>query len=59
VFTIKLQAATKDSSQRRTSKEARYQPEFKDKPAAGKPKVLTATRKQKAQAAEYRLKTAA
>jgi hypothetical protein len=58
-FTIKLRTATKDPYQRRTSKKARYKPEFKDKPAAGKPKVLTATRNQQAQAAEYRLKTAA
>jgi hypothetical protein len=57
-FTIKLRTATKDSYQRTTSKKARYRPEFKDKPAAGKPKVLTATRNQKAQAAQYRLKTA-
>jgi hypothetical protein len=53
-FTIKLRTATKDTYQRRTSKEARYKPEFKDKPAAGKPKILTATRNQKAQAAGYR-----
>jgi hypothetical protein len=58
-FTIQLRTATKDTYQRKTSKEARYKPEYKDKPAAGQPKVLTATRKQIAQAAEYKLKTAA
>lgn len=58
-FTIQLRTATKDSYQRSTSKEARYKPEFKDKPAAGKPKLLTATRNQKAQAAAYRPKLAA
>ena len=58
-FTIKLRTATKDQYQRKTSKEARYKPEFKDKPAAGSPRVLTATRDQRAQAARCRLKTAA
>jgi hypothetical protein len=58
-LTIQLRTARKDSYQRRSSKEARYKPGFKDKPAAGKPKLVTATRNQKAQAAEYQLKTAA
>jgi Transposase DDE domain len=58
-WTIQMQTATKDEYQRKSSKEARYKPDFKDKPAAGKPKVWNATRKQKAEAAGYRLKTAA
>jgi hypothetical protein len=58
-FTIQLQTATKDSYRRKTSKEARYKPEYKDKPAAGEPKVLPATEQQKANAANYRAKTAA
>jgi len=58
-FTAKLQAATKDSYRRKTSKEARYKPDYKDKPAAGKPKVLTATQQQIANAAKLQLEMAA
>jgi hypothetical protein len=58
-FTAKLQTATKDSYRRKTSKEARYKPEYKDKPAAGTPKVLTATQQQKAAAANLQRKAAA
>jgi Transposase DDE domain len=47
-FGQRLQTATKDTYKRRSSKEARYKPEYKDKPAAGFPKVLTATRQHKA-----------
>lgn len=58
-FTIQLQTATKDSYRRKTSKEARYKPEYKDKPAAGTPKVLTATQQQKVAAANLQRKAAA
>jgi hypothetical protein len=40
-----LQAATTDTYRRKRSKEARYRPNYKDKPSAGKPKILLATRK--------------
>ena len=42
-----LANATKDDYQRKSTKEARYKPRFKDKPANGKPDVATATAKQK------------
>ena len=58
-FSTQLQTATKDSYSRKTSKEARYKPEYKDKPAAGRPRVVTATGEQKINAANYRLQTAA
>jgi hypothetical protein len=43
-FVCKLRTATKDSYKRRGSKKARYCPNYKDKPSAGKPKVRNATR---------------
>src|SRR5262249_18839758 len=43
-FAAKLQAATKDSYTRHGSKKARYCPNYKDKPSAGKPVVRAATR---------------
>jgi hypothetical protein len=55
----KLQGATKDSYRRKSSKEARYKPEFKDKPAAGKPKVINANRQQRSNARRHRLRVAA
>jgi hypothetical protein len=55
----KLQKATKDGYHRHRSKEARYKPDYKDKPAAGKPKIRNATREQKKLAASYRAKMAA
>jgi hypothetical protein len=58
-FTTQLQTATKDSYCRKTSKEARYKPEYKDKPAAGKPKVVNATQQQKANLANLQRKAAA
>jgi hypothetical protein len=58
-LTIKLQGATKDSYRRKSSKEARYKPQYKDKPAAGSPRVLNATRQQQVDAANYTLKIAA
>ena len=57
-FGQKLQTATKDSYKRKSSKEARYKPEYKDKPAAGFPKVVTATRQHKTRLRQY-LKAAA
>jgi hypothetical protein len=42
-FATKLQAATKDTHRRHGSKKARYRPNYKDKPSAGKPVVRTAT----------------
>lgn len=53
-----LQSATRDAYQRTSSKKARYRPQYKDKPAAGKPKVRKATRAHKARLKRY-LKTAA
>jgi hypothetical protein len=57
-FATRLRDATKDSYKRKTSKAARYKPDYKDKPAAGMPKVLTATRKHKTRLQQY-LATAA
>lgn len=57
-FHTQLQAATKDNYQRRGSKKARYRPDYKDKPSAGKPKILTATREHKSRLVLY-LNTAA
>jgi hypothetical protein len=42
-FVSKLQAATKDDHARHRSKKARYRPDYKDKPSAGKPVIRTAT----------------
>lgn len=49
-FASKLQGATKEDYQRHGSKKARYCPNFKDKPAAGKPEIRIATRWHKAKA---------
>ena len=38
-----LRGAVKDSYRRRGSKKARYRPKTKDKPSAGKPKVVMAS----------------
>jgi len=43
VFATKLQAATKERYIRHGSKQARYCPNFKDKPSAGEPEVRNAT----------------
>jgi Transposase DDE domain len=43
VFTARLQSATKDTHERHGSKKARYRPNYKDKPKAGKPKIRNAT----------------
>lgn len=42
-FASKMQAATKESYRSHSSKKARYCPNYKDKPAAGKPKIRMAT----------------
>jgi Transposase DDE domain len=42
-FVAKLQAAIKDQHKRRGSKKARYCPNYKDKPSAGKPVIRCAT----------------
>jgi hypothetical protein len=42
-FAAKLQAATKARYRQHSSKKARYRPNYKDKPAAGKPVILKAT----------------
>lgn len=42
-FATKLQAATKDAHTRHGSKKARYCPNYKDRPAAGRPKIRAAT----------------
>jgi len=55
----KLQGATKDHYRRKASKAARYKPEFKDKPSAGKPNVVEATRQQRSQARRCCLANAA
>ena len=52
-FEEKMGAARKDSYQRKRSKKARYRPDSKDKPAAGKPKVRMATREHKARLRKY------
>ena len=43
-FGTRLQSATKDKHRRHKPKKARYCPNYKDKPAAGKPEIRTATR---------------
>jgi Transposase DDE domain len=57
-FEEKLQGAKKDSYKRKSSKEARYKPNYKDKPAAGFPKIVTATRQHRLWLRQY-LKVAA
>jgi hypothetical protein len=47
-FKARLQRATKDDYYRTGSKEARYKPNYKDKPNAKKPIVVTANAKQRA-----------
>lgn len=42
-----LQAATNDTYCRKGAKQARYQPNYKDKPSAGKPTIVLAQRKHK------------
>lgn len=48
-----LQSAVKDNYQRKSSKKARYRPEYKDKPSAGKPVIERAKAKHKRWLQEY------
>jgi hypothetical protein len=43
-FWDQIRGATKDEYKRKSAKRARYRPNYKDKPAAGKPKVRSATK---------------
>jgi hypothetical protein len=52
-FAQQLRAATKDSYKRQRSKEARYRPDNKDKPAAGSPRILMATQQHKIKLRQY------
>lgn len=52
-FPKKLRMATKDKYQRKRRKDARYKPEYKDKPSAGQPKIKTATNEQQARCRDY------
>jgi hypothetical protein len=58
-FDVQLQAATKDAYTRRRSKQARYSPNYKEKPSAGEPKIRTATSWHKAKLKEQCLASAA
>ena len=53
VLAEKLQQATKDDYQRTRPKKARYNPEYKDKPAAGEPRIHNATAEQKQRFQEF------
>ena len=53
-LTTQLQNAVLDTYTRRSSKRARYKPNKKDKPSAGKPIITVATRKNKQQLKQYR-----
>lgn len=55
---LQLQVALKDKSRRTSEKKARYRPNYKDKPSAGKPKILKARKEHKSLLKQY-LKTAA
>lgn len=57
-FAQQLRQARKDHYRRRKSKQARYRPEYKDKPAAGTPQLRKATRQHKIRLRQY-LNTAA
>ncbi len=50
----RLQNAVIDTYVRRSSKRARYRPNKKDKPSAGKPKIMEASQKKKQQLERYR-----
>ena len=47
-LTRELRQAIKDSYRRQSSKQARYRPDSKDKPAAGPPIIIKATKRQRA-----------
>jgi hypothetical protein len=57
-FASKLQSATKDNHKRHRPKKARYRPNYKDKPSAGKPVIRKATKWHK-QRLQQHLATAA
>lgn len=50
---LRLRAAVADDYQRRAPKKARYRTDFKDKPAAKKPKLVNASRRHKQWLANY------
>jgi hypothetical protein len=52
-FTAAWQQATIDAYKRHGSKKARYRPDYKDKPSAGVPKIITAKRKHQIQLQHY------
>lgn len=47
-LTCELRRAVKDSYRRKSSKQARYRPDSKDKPSAGPPIIMKATNRQRA-----------
>lgn len=49
----RLQAAVKDDYERKSTKQARYKPKYKDKPSAGKPILVTATRQHKSRLTQH------
>jgi hypothetical protein len=52
-FAENLRGATKDGYERKRSKKARYCPNYKDKPKAGKPKIRKAARQDKLRLKRY------
>ena len=52
-----LQTAVKDPYRRKAKKQGRYKPQYKDKPAAGRPKVINATQQQRVHADRMRAAT--
>jgi hypothetical protein len=52
-LSARLQDATTDRYQRKSSKKARYRPAYKDRPSAGKPKIINAQHKHKMFLKEY------
>lgn len=57
-FAQQLRAARKDDYQRKRPKRARYRPDYRDKPAAGHPQIIVASRQHKTWLCQY-LKSAA
>ena len=57
-FASKLQSATKDKHKRHRPKKARYRPNYKDKPTAGKPVIQKATKWHKKRLKQHRLTAA-
>jgi hypothetical protein len=53
-LSTQLQNAVIDTYERRNSKRARYKPNKKDTPSAGKPKIVVANKKKKQQLKRYR-----